>query len=1150
MEAFQLGVVLSLKDLLSNKLSALNSHWDDLKKRLGEADKDVQKVEAGFAKLASGATKLGAGLAIGFSLKPAIDEARMFEKELSMTAAISKVSASELEGLKDAAIEAGMATKFSPTEAMAGLTALASAGIQGADNLKKALIPALDLAAASAGKLSVDNAAADMAASMTSFSASGEKISDVFVNMANIASYRVEDLGAAWRGVNLAASSANQSLETTGAVMAALKNNGATVIESGEGVRMALTALKAPSIQAKQAMDYLGVSAYDKNSGKFRDLIDIFEDLKKATNGMAEADRNAILQKILHEGGIKAFQAVTKIGIAETRGYATTIGQTGTAHEFAATQIDNFDGAVQILQGNIQTLKVLLGQGLMPALKFIFQGFSAIISPIIDFLKTHPRFTQFIGILTALTAVILTLAGAVQMVKGAWMVLTVWTKKNIVLTGLLTTTKKAWLLTELLSHKALILSSGLFKAVGLTKMATAAKNMALTVSEYGLTAAVAANSAAWYANPLTWVVAGIVALIAVTVAAIYYWDQWTAWVLKAWQAMVQFKNENEILVGVITLLTFPLTGTIYLLATLYQHWDSIVSILKSAWQAVIDFKSEHELLIGVLSVLGGPITQMINGLISLVQYWEQITNAIGNAITNVKNFFGIKEDPNKVIQSGMDARLKGLNERKQALLSQGLTQDSQAVKALDQEIYGYNKQRETFQKNLKGQESYNSELKRLKDEENKVTKNIGLAKDDTVRADLFKRQQDIKRQIAGHEKDKTKLITAGGIEQLNEIKKKEEKEKQELENAKKGKSAFSASGLKDFKKEQKEIEKAKNAKPKKGTVEYDTISAFRKEENDIKKRMRILKRDETDLKAKYIGRKGELEKSMEWKGLQAQKEKLQEYQSLFQDLKDDQNYWTQKIQKTTNKTKIAEYTKELNKVQTKLTDLQKSKSEFLKGGSVNLKARTYSEYITEMSDKYKNNQMSGTQFALKSGLGMYGLLFDGLFGTKTNDQNKPESQKGYWNSSINWLKTIAEYLKPKAKVEAQADAVLNKKVGTSTTTTSNSSIPVSPTQSATQSYTVEKGDVLWKVAKAHGITTEELLAANPQIKNKNRIKPGETINIPVKTAPAVPTPAPVNQGNTNTNTESKGAKVDVKLSFMDKFMDFLGVKVKEEAGNY
>jgi LysM repeat protein len=45
-------------------------------------------------------------------------------------------------------------------------------------------------------------------------------------------------------------------------------------------------------------------------------------------------------------------------------------------------------------------------------------------------------------------------------------------------------------------------------------------------------------------------------------------------------------------------------------------------------------------------------------------------------------------------------------------------------------------------------------------------------------------------------------------------------------------------------------------------------------------------------------------------------------------------------------------------------------------------------------------------------------------------------------------------------------------------------------------YTIKKGDTLSKVAKAHGITIEELLAANPAIKNPDRISEGQQITIP------------------------------------------------------
>jgi peptidoglycan endopeptidase LytE len=46
-------------------------------------------------------------------------------------------------------------------------------------------------------------------------------------------------------------------------------------------------------------------------------------------------------------------------------------------------------------------------------------------------------------------------------------------------------------------------------------------------------------------------------------------------------------------------------------------------------------------------------------------------------------------------------------------------------------------------------------------------------------------------------------------------------------------------------------------------------------------------------------------------------------------------------------------------------------------------------------------------------------------------------------------------------------------------------------------YTIRKGETLLRIAKAHGLTLEELLAANPAIKDANRISEGQQIILPV-----------------------------------------------------
>ena len=45
-------------------------------------------------------------------------------------------------------------------------------------------------------------------------------------------------------------------------------------------------------------------------------------------------------------------------------------------------------------------------------------------------------------------------------------------------------------------------------------------------------------------------------------------------------------------------------------------------------------------------------------------------------------------------------------------------------------------------------------------------------------------------------------------------------------------------------------------------------------------------------------------------------------------------------------------------------------------------------------------------------------------------------------------------------------------------------------------YTVRKGDTLWAIAREQGAELTDLIAANPQIKNPNRIYPGDEVYLP------------------------------------------------------
>ncbi len=74
--------------------------------------------------------------------------------------------------------------------------------------------------------------------------------------------------------------------------------------------------------------------------------------------------------------------------------------------------------------------------------------------------------------------------------------------------------------------------------------------------------------------------------------------------------------------------------------------------------------------------------------------------------------------------------------------------------------------------------------------------------------------------------------------------------------------------------------------------------------------------------------------------------------------------------------------------------------------------------------------------------------------------------------------------------------VKEKKVVPATKGAPTQTTPVVPGEGG--DYTVKKGDTLSAIAKAYGLTLQQLLEANPQIKNPNLIKVGQVIKIPGK----------------------------------------------------
>lgn len=96
------------------------------------------------------------------------------------------------------------------------------------------------------------------------------------------------------------------------------------------------------------------------------------------------------------------------------------------------------------------------------------------------------------------------------------------------------------------------------------------------------------------------------------------------------------------------------------------------------------------------------------------------------------------------------------------------------------------------------------------------------------------------------------------------------------------------------------------------------------------------------------------------------------------------------------------------------------------------------------------------------------------------------------------------------------------------TVDSGSSAPPAVNTGAT--HTVQRGDTLWDIGQRYGVSVDELMAANPQITNRDLIYPGQELVIPGQGGAPAPTPPspqpPPIVGTSGRSPQELSSKID------------------------
>lgn len=289
-----------------------------------------------------------------------------FSDQMAIVRAVTDSTDQQFSALNDRAKELGRTTSFTATEVASAMVALGKAGFS-SNEILASIAGTLDLARA--GALGLEDATGIMADVTRSFGLTAdaaEHVGDVLAKTANISNTDVPLIGESMKYVASSANLSGQSLEKVSAALAVLANRGLKGEMAGASLAMALTQLSSDA--GRKELAALGVTVSD-DAGNMRDLIDIVDDLSKATAGMGNAHKLALFSKVFDQRGMRSMIMLSK-NTAEWKEYSKVLHTCdGTAAKVAKQMDNTLGGSFRMLMSAVEGVQIAIGEALDKTLR-------------------------------------------------------------------------------------------------------------------------------------------------------------------------------------------------------------------------------------------------------------------------------------------------------------------------------------------------------------------------------------------------------------------------------------------------------------------------------------------------------------------------------------------------------------------------------------------------------------------------------------------------------------------------------------------------------------------------------------------------------------------------------------------------------------
>lgn len=593
-------------DSLQREIIETEQKLKSLKETTGSASANLAKVSAVSGEFGNKVKGVGqsllpvTGALTGVGAASTV-MANNFNDAMSQAAGALDKPMSEMEDLRQLAIQTGQDTVFSATDAGNAITELAKGGLTEADIKAGALKTTMDLAASSG--MDLGEAANVVVQAMGAFGLSANESAEAANALAGAAaasSTDVEPLTQALAQCSAGAKNAGWSIQETTAVLARFADAGIEGSDAGTSLKTMLQRLAAPTDSAATMIEQLGIQTRDSN-GDLLGASEIAEELQNKLGGLDSASRDAALSTIFGSDAMRAATVMMDSGTEGIQKYINAANDQEAAQRLANSQMSDGSRAIEELKGSLETAAIQIGDTLAPIVQKVAELITALVNKFSALPEGVQQVIVVVGILVAALGPLLMVIGQISLGISA----------------------VAGALSKLsgIGGVATKLVGGIKTAVtGLLGMITAHPVIAV------ITAIIAALVTLY--NKCEWFREGVNRILkAIRDGFFAAWDGivefFTETIPNAWNEMLSSLLANPTIRTIVTTITDSFTK---LKENLNGIWNGIKQLAQNAWKFIKNATLAPVLL--MIDLVTGDFEKLKSDL-------ENILNNIKNAVANI-----------------------------------------------------------------------------------------------------------------------------------------------------------------------------------------------------------------------------------------------------------------------------------------------------------------------------------------------------------------------------------------------------------------------------------------------------------------------------------------------------------------------------------